>query len=121
MGRDSERAQRSRSGSGSSKGGSPSLAGFGGGTGRAGLYGNVPNIGRIVDAIAFAGDAITLGRTSDGGANSITILTSGGTEKAWPHSQEELDEKFRILENAYLPVRQAAPGGAPAPPPLPPE
>ena len=58
-----------------------------------------------MDAIALAGDAITVGRTRDGGAFSITLLRGDGPEKTWAHSQPELDAVFEEIAAYYMPVR----------------
>lgn len=55
-----------------------------------------------MDALVTSGDAVILGRTSDGGALSITVLSDAGKQRAYPHSQEELDAAFAGLAAAYV-------------------
>jgi len=47
------------------------------------------------------GDALTFGRTSDGGAVAITVLSDGGREKAYAATQEELNALIVALATAY--------------------
>lgn len=107
MGRDRERVSRLAAGADATKGSVRSLGGFGIRPSGTASYAAVPNLGRVLDAIALAGDALTCGRTSDGGACSITLLHNREQTRDWAHSQEELDEKFAQLAAAYLPVRRA--------------
>lgn len=111
MGRDRERASRMAPGSTGAEGSSRSLGRFGIRPAGTASYASVPNLGRVLDAVAFAGDALTCGRTSDGGACSITLLHNREQTRDWAHTQAELDDKFAELERAYLPVRRT--GGAP--------
>lgn len=46
---------------------------------------------RTVCAVTEAGDALTLGKTSDGGAVSITILSGRERLKHYAHSAEEIE------------------------------
>jgi len=79
---------------------------------RMGSLDDIPGFIGVVQAVAFAGDALTIGLTSDGGTWSITVLHDRQQEKAWPHTQEELNEVFCELAEHYLPVRKV-----PDPPP----
>lgn len=45
-----------------------------------------------IDAVVRRGDAILFGRTSDGGAFSIRILSDGGTDIWYPTDASELSE-----------------------------
>lgn len=107
MGSDRERAGRMAGSKAGASGGSRSLGRFGVRPAGTASYAAVPNVGRVLDAVAFAGDALTCGRTSDGGACSITLLHDREQTRDWAHSQEELNDKFAELERAYLPVRRA--------------
>lgn len=64
-------------------------------------FAEVAGLGATLDALVRDGDAIILGRTSDGGAYSITILCDGAKERAYPHTQDELDEAFRRIAEVY--------------------
>lgn len=56
-----------------------------------------PTIKRAIDAITSCGDAITFGRTSDGGALSITILSGADRPKFYA---SEVDEAVDMLAAA---------------------
>lgn len=62
---------------------------------------DVTGLGAIIDAAAAEGDALTFGRTSDGGAVAITVLSDGGREKAYAATQEELNALIVALATAY--------------------
>jgi hypothetical protein len=49
-------------------------------------------IGEFVQNVTRNGPAIMLGRTSDGGALSITILDGDDKLREWPHTPEEFEE-----------------------------
>jgi hypothetical protein len=69
--------------------------------GDAGLLRDVPNVGSIIDGIVSHGDAVIIARTSDGGAVAITILSDDGRAKHYAAGQEELNEAFAALADAY--------------------
>lgn len=48
-----------------------------------------------------------IGRTSDMGAYSITLLTDDGKQREYPHSQSELDDLFGRLAEMYCDAGQA--------------
>lgn len=49
------------------------------------------NIGTLVHTVCSQGAAIMFGRTSDGGALSITILDGEERIREWPHTAEEFE------------------------------
>lgn len=119
MGKDRiESAKLGRAANGARPGGG-SDSRFGKVAGGSASYRRVPNIGGVLDAIAFAGDALTCGRTSDGGTCSLTLLYEDARgkhqDKAYAHSQEELDEYFAGLAAFYIPSRPI-PAAADPPP-----
>ena len=60
-------------------------------------------IGRAVDAVTSAGDAIQFGRSRDGGAYSITLYTPGGRVVIWSNTaQDAAAELATIIEDARL-------------------
>lgn len=52
-------------------------------------------------AVTDAGAAIMLGRTSDGGALSITVLDGEQRIREWPHSAEELGKTLSWLTKMF--------------------
>jgi hypothetical protein len=61
----------------------------------------IAEIGRILDSVTAAGDAIIFSRTSDGGAVVITLLSDGGREKAYASTDAELSRAFEDLRAKY--------------------
>lgn len=61
----------------------------------------VAGIVHVLHAIAAAGDALIIGRTSDGGSWALTLLTDGGTEKAYAYDQAQLNDLFAYLDERY--------------------
>lgn len=51
-----------------------------------------------VHAVTDDGAAILFGRTSDGGALVIQILSAGGKHKLYPSTPSELDQMLRDVE-----------------------
>jgi hypothetical protein len=74
----------------------------GSGSGRALSYGQIDgNLLRdCVEAITAAGDAILFGRTSDGGALSLHVLSNGSTIKLYPADASMLQESLESLIRA---------------------
>lgn len=58
-------------------------------------------IGLLVHAVTHAGAAIMLGRTSDGGALSVTVLDGENRIREWPNSVEEFDSLFSWLVGMF--------------------
>lgn len=55
---------------------------------------------QLADAVAHwteAGNAITLGRTSDGGALSVTLLAGGERKKLYAANADELDQLLTAI------------------------
>lgn len=50
-----------------------------------------------VDAVVHRGDAVLFGRTSDGGALSVRVLSEGATECWYPSDASELQELLEGL------------------------
>jgi hypothetical protein len=71
---------------------------------------DTPGLGAIIDSIADAGDAITLGKTSDGSAYAIRILSDDGGERAYEGTQEGLDAVFAALAEHYMPKEKGTQG-----------
>lgn len=64
---------------------------------------DVPGIAAVLDAITVAGDAIILGRTSDGGAISMTLLHDDGSRtKEYAVDQDQLNDKFAWFGETYF-------------------
>lgn len=61
----------------------------------------VPGIVAVLHSIAASGDALIVGRTSDGGTWALTLLTSNGPEKAYAYDQGQLDDLFAYLGERY--------------------
>jgi hypothetical protein len=53
-----------------------------------------------ISAITACGDAITFGRTQDGGALSITVLTGADRPKFYPTTVEEAEDTLAQLRDA---------------------
>lgn len=62
---------------------------------------DVPGIVHVLHAIAAAGDALIVGRTSDGGTWALTLLTDRGPEKAYAYDQEQLNDLFAYLGERF--------------------
>lgn len=54
-----------------------------------------------VCAIADSGAAIMFGRTSDGGAYSITVLDGDSKIREWPHTVDECETTLRWLVQMF--------------------
>lgn len=65
---------------------------------------DVPGLAAVLQAVALAGDAVTLSTTSDGGAWALTLIHDGQFDKAYPHSQDELNACFEAIATTYGPV-----------------
>lgn len=50
-----------------------------------------------VDTVVAGGDAVLFGRTSDGGALSVRVLSNGVTEAWYPSDASELQELLEAL------------------------
>lgn len=61
----------------------------------------VPGVVHVLHAVAAAGDALIVGRTSDGGSWALTLLTDKGAEKAYAYDQAQLDDLFAYLGERY--------------------
>lgn len=107
MGRDRVEQQRRGNVDRDAAHGSGSLPGFGRGAATSARYRDCPNIGRCLDAAVAAGDAISFGRTSDETALVVTVLRNRTQEKAYPHTQAQLNELIDGLMGYYMPVRTA--------------
>lgn len=59
------------------------------------------DIGDLVQSITGAGCAVILGKTSDGGALSITILDGDERYREWPHTTEEFAEVLAWVVGRY--------------------
>ena len=105
MGRDRIEQQRRAGGPSNAAAGVASLPGFGRGAATSARYRECPNLGRCVDAAIAAGDAISFGRTSDETALVVTVLRNRTQEKAYPHTQAQLNELVDGLLAYYMPVR----------------
>lgn len=62
---------------------------------------DVPGIVHVLHSIAASGDALIVGRTSDGGTWALTLLTDRGPEKAYAYDQEQLNDLFAYLGERY--------------------
>lgn len=58
-------------------------------------------IGLLVHAICSQGAAVMFGRTSDGGALSITVLDGDNRIREWPNSIEEFDSLYNWLVGMF--------------------
>jgi hypothetical protein len=67
---------------------------------------DVPGIVHVLHAIAASGDALIVGRTSDGGTWALTLLTDRGPEKAYAYDQEQLNDLFAYLAERYPPANR---------------
>jgi len=112
VGRDRIEQQRRSSGPSVAPARSASLPGFGRGAASTASYGRCPNLGRCLDAAVAAGDAISFGRTSDETALVVTVLRNRTQEKAYPHTQEQLNDLIDGLLEYYAPVRSMPNGPA---------
>lgn len=52
---------------------------------------------RTITAIVNAGDAVTLGRTRDGGALSLVILSGDDRIRRYAHGAEEVEQLLREI------------------------
>lgn len=59
------------------------------------------SIAQFVAAVTDAGSACILGRTSDGGALSITVLSGNERFREWPHTADEATEVLDYLASEY--------------------
>lgn len=59
-----------------------------------------PSIKRAVDAVTSCGDAITFGRTTDGGALSITILSGTERRKLYASEVDEANDTLAAIIEA---------------------
>lgn len=59
-----------------------------------------PSIKRCIAAVTSTGDAITFGRTSDGGALAVTILSGAERHKLYASQVEEAEDMLRSIEEA---------------------
>lgn len=105
MGRDRIEDQRRGNGRVVATASGTSLPGFGRGAATTARYRDCPNIGRCLDAAVAAGDAISFGRTTDETALVVTVLRNRTQEKAYPHTQAQLNELIDGLLGFYLPTR----------------
>jgi hypothetical protein len=55
---------------------------------------------RVIAAVTGAGDAITFGRTAEGGAFYVGVLASGELEKFYLPSDEELVAELESIAEA---------------------
>lgn len=112
MGKDRERSQRMGAGPSGTPARSSVFSKPGGGSSGTISYAAVPDIGRVLDAVASAGDAITCGRTSDGGACCVSLLHQREIEKEYARTQEELNALFADVARYYLPAAPSNGRGA---------
>lgn len=63
--------------------------------------GELAGVGSLIDRIVNAGDAIMFSRTSDGGALVVTLYAGEERHKTYAPGQEELDEAWEALAQAY--------------------
>jgi len=54
-----------------------------------------------VDSVTCAGSAVILGRTRDGGAFSVVVLTDTDKIKEYPHGVEETNALLREIANYF--------------------
>lgn len=59
-----------------------------------------PSIKRAVDSVTSCGDAITFGRTTDGGALSITILSGTERRKLYASEVDEANDTLAAIIEA---------------------
>ena len=69
---------------------------------------DVAGLGAIIDWITDSGDAITIGKTSDGSAYAIRILSDDGGERIYEGTQAGIDEAFARLAEYYRPKESGA-------------
>ena len=69
---------------------------------------DVAGLGAIIDWITDSGDAITIGKTSDGSAYAIRILSDDGGERIYEGAQAGVDEAFARLAEYYRPKESGA-------------
>lgn len=59
----------------------------------------------LIDAVTASGDAVTFGRTSDGGALAVTILSGQDRHKLYFKTADEFHEQVPdIIEAALMPM-----------------
>lgn len=58
-------------------------------------------IGLLVHAITKSGAAIMFGRTSDGGALSLTVLDGDNRIREWPRSAEDFESLYHWLVGMF--------------------
>src|SRR5689334_15004130 len=58
-------------------------------------------IGLLVHAVTKPGAAIMFGRTSDGGALSVTVLDGDNRIREWPRSAEDFEALFAWLVGMF--------------------
>lgn len=68
-------------------------------------WSDIPNqlLRDAIVAVADNGAAIMLGRTSDGGALSITVLDGQDKIREWPHSVDDCETTLRWLIDMFEP------------------
>jgi hypothetical protein len=59
-----------------------------------------PTIKRCIVAVTSTGDAITFGRTSDGGALAVTVLSGQERHKLYAAEVDEAEDMLRSIEEA---------------------
>lgn len=102
MGRDSQQRASRKS---SNKGTSAGIARLRGGTDETGheplRLSQYPRILPAIDSIIRTGDAVILGRTRDGGAVCLTILSGEEREKLYASDEAELVALVDAIAGAY--------------------
>lgn len=64
------------------------------------------NLSAAIAAVTEAGHAITFGRTSDGGALSLTLLVAGTPHKTYPTSAANAEDLLSRLASTEAPDKQ---------------
>jgi hypothetical protein len=60
----------------------------------------------MLDRVTRSGDALVIGRTRDGGAISITVISGDDREKLYASTDDELAAVITELCEAYLDVTE---------------
>jgi len=77
------------------------LRGTGGGDPDSNRFADAAGLAATIDVVTLYGAAITLARTSDGGAFSVTIIDNGEYSRNYPHTVEELEALLQAICEVY--------------------
>lgn len=83
------------------------LSGSGGRSGSAPAFSDCPGITAAIVAVVDYGAAITLSRTSDGGAAVVAVIDNGDISKHYARDDDELSAIAAALIDVYTPTDKA--------------